>query len=189
MENDQLEINDINQYEAMSEELITIKLGDKVVIIDPDKLCFNEATLSTYMEKEAGYYSYFGAMLALAEKLSSEDEQAYEVIYWSRFVAIKDESGDSDKKVEGSTKSELAVQEAKKKCIESQYKVKLLQQHLRAWDKNHENSQSRGHFLRKEMDKLNRDIKSSDNYYEHRVEGIIKDDLNIDVEIDPNLLK
>lgn len=36
--------------------------------------------------------------------------------------------------------------------------VKLLQQYLRSWDKAHDNAQSLGHFLRKEMDKLNADI-------------------------------
>ena len=39
-----------------------------------------------------------------------------------------------------------------------QHKVTLLKQHLKAWDKAHENAMSRGHMVRKEMDKLNTDI-------------------------------
>jgi len=30
--------------------------------------------------------------------------------------------------------------------------------YLKAWDKNHDNAQNRGHTLRKELDKLNKDI-------------------------------
>ena len=42
----------------------------------------------------------------------------------------------------------------------------LLKQHLRSWDKAHENAQSRGHMIRKEMDKLNTDIMKKDIYQE-----------------------
>jgi hypothetical protein len=54
----------------------------------------------------------------------------------------------------------------------------LLQQHLRAWDKNHDNAQSRGHMIRKEMDKLNIDIyksKQLDVDIDRKVSEIIKE--------------
>jgi hypothetical protein len=46
---------------------------------------------------------------------------------------------------------------AKLKVNEAYLTVQLLKQHLRSWDKNHENAQSVGHFLRKEMEKMGKD--------------------------------
>ena len=52
---------------------------------------------------------------------------------------------------------------AKKKVVERKEVVGHIKAHLRAWDRNHDNSQNRGHTLRKELDKLNRDVYSSTN--------------------------
>ncbi len=157
-------------------EVQVVKLADKEVKLDPKNLEFNEHTLSEYMEKEAGWYDYFGSKLADAEYLMQRAELDYDVTYSERFKENK-ENGCSDKLAEANAKADSDVEEAKKVFLAAKHKVRLLQQHLRAWDRAHENAQSRGHFLRKEMDKLNKDIygPKADNYLERRIEEIVKE--------------
>jgi hypothetical protein len=45
----------------------------------------------------------------------------------------------------------------------------MLRQHLRAWDKNHENAQNRGNTLRKEMERLHKD-----RFMDDKIDEIIK---------------
>lgn len=143
-------------------DITKIVVNGEEVILDRSKLVFSEGTLSRYIEMEGGWYDYFGAKLAESEKELADKEANYEVIYSKRFTYWKDEYGcSSDKVAEAKTKADQEVVDAKSEVIEAKLNVRLLQQHLRSWDKNHENAQSRGHFLRKEMDKLNRDIKFS----------------------------
>jgi chromosome segregation ATPase len=141
------------------------------VVLDTNKLAFSEGTLSEYLETEGGWIDYFGAKLAEAEKQLAEadmeveqEEDEYEQIYSKVFSTLKETDGGSDKKVEGLTKVEPTVIAARKKvlqfkakAIEYKYVVRLLQQHLRAWDKNHENAQNRGNTLRKELERLHKD--------------------------------
>ena len=58
--------------------------------------------------------------------------------------------------------------DARKKAVEAKETVGHLKAHLRAWDKNHENVQNRGHSLRAEMKVLSRDI-----YAEQSIEDIL----------------
>jgi citrate synthase len=164
-------------------EIRKIHLGDKEVILDPDKMSFNETTLSDYMEKESGWYDYFGAMLADAEHIMHLLELEHDILYGERFKEQK-ENGCTEKLAEGNTKSDADVSSAKKKYLDAKHNVRLLQQHLRAWDKAHENAQSRGHFLRKEMDKLNKDLfgPKPDNYLERQLENKVD---NIVKEFNP----
>lgn len=156
------------------------------VMLDTNKLAFSEGTLSEYLETEGGWIDYFGAKLAEAEKQLAEadmevehEEDEYERIYSKTFAMIKDTEGGSDKLTEGKTKTEASVITARKKvlelkskAIECKYIVRLLQQHLRAWDKNHENAQNRGNTLRKELERLHKDkITSSE---EDKMNEIIK---------------
>ncbi len=158
----------------MEELTRTITVRDRPVLIDRTKLFFSEATLSEYIEKEGTYYDYYGAMLADAEREQADKEHAHDVVYSERFKEHKDQ-GCSDKLAEANSKADADVQAAKEELLDAKHNVKLLQQHLRAWDKNHENAQSRGHFLRKEMDKLSKDIMTprADNYIESRLERSI----------------
>ena len=64
--------------EAKTEKL---EIGGQTVTIDPQNLKFNEATLSNYIQTEAGYYDNFGAFLALAEKHLQRDEMIAEKLY------------------------------------------------------------------------------------------------------------
>jgi hypothetical protein len=54
-------------------------------------------------------------------------------------------------------KSDDNIQKCRENILTAKHKVKLLQQHLRAWDKSHDNAINRGYTLRKEMDKIHGD--------------------------------
>jgi hypothetical protein len=140
--------------------MTAIKVGEEVVDLDAENLKFNENTLTNYLQREGGHYNYFGGLLAKAEYLLQYRELDHEVAYADTFKMFKDEGG-SDKLAESKTESFPQVIEAKKKVIEAKYLVRQLVQHLKAWDKNHENAQSLGHHLRKEMDKLANDIRAA----------------------------
>ncbi len=149
----------------------SVMVNNQEVILDTSKLAFSEGTLSEYLEKEGGWIDYFGAKLAEAERQFAEmelevekEEDEYDRVYAKVFTTLKDTDGGSDKKIEGLTKVEpmvisarTKVIELKAKSIELKFTVRLLQQHLRAWDKNHENGQNRGNTLRKELERLNKD--------------------------------
>lgn len=175
-----------------TDEKQTIIVDGQRVDIDRGLLHFNELTLGEYIEKEGGYIDYFGAKLSEAERelanIDSETERLnveYDTLFSRKFADYKLANGGSDTLVEAKIKADLEVDEAKKKVLESKrsaieakYRVRLLTQHLRAWDKNHENAQSRGHFLRKEMDKLNRDIYLRDKMGDPMDDVIKEIDLN-----------
>jgi len=153
-----------------------VVLGKEEVKLDPTPLQFNESTLSTYLETEGSWYDYFGAKLADAEYLMQKYELAYEVVYSDKFKENK-ENGSSDKMAEAQAKCDQDVVSAKDMFLAAKHNVRLLQQHLRAWDKNHDNAMSRGHFLRKEMDKLNPSVYATrlDHFAERRIEDVVKD--------------
>ncbi len=171
------------------QEVRTIEIRGEEVQLDRSKLYFNEATLSEYIETEGGWIDYFGAKLADAERELADFENElstleadYEKLYSEKFSTTKDQGG-SDNYVKACVISDPDVEEARKKVIEgkknsieAKHNIRLLQLHLRAWDKNHENAQSLGHFIRKEMDRLNRDIyaKQPDNYIEKKIEETIQ---------------
>lgn len=166
------------------EDKRTITVYGQGVVLDSKKLEFSEGTLSEYLETEGGWIDYFGAKLAEAEKQYAEmemeveeEEDEYERIYSKVFSTIKDTEGGSDKLTEGKSKVEPTVIAARKKvlefkvkAIEKKYVVRMLQQHLRAWDKNHENAQNRGNTLRKELERLYKDKVT----YEDKMDEIIK---------------
>lgn len=132
----------------------TIDLGEfGQVVIDPGKLEFNEGTLSRYLEQEAGWYDYYGAKQADAEYLAAKAEEEFELKFHSIMKIEKSEKS-SDKLAEARAKTDVDVAAAYQRMIEAKYKAKLLQLHLRSWDRNHDNVQNRGHTLRKEMDRL-----------------------------------
>jgi hypothetical protein len=157
------------------------------VDLDTAKLAFSEGTLSEYLETEGGWIDYYGAKLAEAERQYAEmemeverEEDEYDRVYSRVFSTLKTTEGGSDKLVEGQSKVEPTVVAARKKVleiktksIELKYIVRLLQQHLRAWDKNHENAQNRGNTLRKELERLYKD-KVTTSAYEDKMDDIIK---------------
>jgi len=135
----------------------TIKIGSQEVVLDNRRLAFNEVSLNTFMENLALWYDYFSQKLAEAEAILSYKEYEYDVLFSAAYERSK-EDGCTDKLAEANAKKEANVCDAKKEIIGAKHKVTLLKQHLKAWDKAHENAMSRGHMVRKEMDKLNTDI-------------------------------
>lgn len=127
------------------------------VTVDPENLRFDEQSLTNYIQKEGGFYDNFGAYLALSERNLQNKEVAYEKLFCERFVEAK-ENGASDKLAEAKAKSDTLVIEFKQAITDAKYMVNRLKNHLKAWDKNHDNAQSLGYMLRKQMDKLNGDI-------------------------------
>lgn len=123
------------------------------VLIDPENLRFDEVTLTSYIQKEGGYYDNFGHYLSLAERNLQNKESQYEKMYCQRFVEAK-EYGSSDKLAEAKAKSDTIVMDLKNEISEARYAVNRLKNHLKAWDKNHDNAQSLGYMLRKQMDRL-----------------------------------
>lgn len=135
----------------------TIKIGNQEVVLDNSRLSFNEVSLSNFMENLGLWYDYFSQKLAEAEALLSYKEYEHELAFSSAYEKFKEE-GCTDKLAEANARKQDEVADYKKEIISAKHKVTLLRQHLRSWDKAHENAQSRGHMIRKEMDKLSSDI-------------------------------
>lgn len=164
--------NGLSLDDVLSKKRV-IKVVGEDVVIDPGRLKFNEATLNRFIEEEAGWYDYYGQRLAEAEGELQFREYKWEVKFAEKFAAFK-EAGGSDRLAEAQAKADVEVAASREAVIAAKQRVKILQQHLRSWDKCHENAQSRGHFLRKEIDKLNADIfHARDHGLDSRVEEII----------------
>ena len=134
------------------------------VEINPELLRFDETTLSSYIQTEGGYYDNFGEYLALAERNLQNCELRHEKLAAERFVEAKELHSASDKLAEAKAKADPDVASLKEKINDAKYAVNRLKQHLRAWDKNHDNAQSLGHMQRKMMDKINGDIMGRSPY-------------------------
>jgi hypothetical protein len=139
------------------DSVTTIKVGGQEIVLDSSRLAFNEASLNNFMENLALWYDYFSQKLAEAESILAYKEHEYDILFSSAYEKSK-ESGCTDKLAEANAKKDSEVCDAKKEIIGAKHKVILLKQHLKAWDKAHENAMSRGHMVRKEMDKLHTDI-------------------------------
>lgn len=139
-----------------------IEVAGEKVVLDPANLRFNEDTLSDYIQVEGGFYDNFGAHLARAEKILQYREMELEQIFAESFALTKD-TGGSDRLAEARAKANDDYTNKKKQIIEAKYLVARLKNHLKAWDKNHDNAQSLGHNLRKGMEKLQGEIRMKMN--------------------------
>lgn len=149
-----------------------IHISGEEVVLDNSRLAFNEVTLNTFMENLGLWYDYFSQKLAEAEALLAYKEHEYDIAFSKKYEESK-EQGCTDKLAEAAAKKSDEVCQAKKDIISSKFKVTVLKQHLRSWDKAHENAQSRGHMIRKEMDKLNLDVMRNSSSLEERVDAIV----------------
>lgn len=157
----------------MSDEVIEI--GQEKVPIDCEKMRFDEASLTKYMQEEAPWFSYLGQKIADLDWMRQRAEAEYEHAYAEKFVELKEGGGGSDKLVEMKCKSDEELYEKKKKIASAKRLVEKMRQHMRGWDKNHENASNYGHNLRKEMEKLGQDIKwSKDAEMADKVDAIIQ---------------
>lgn len=173
----------------MIEEKRKILVNGKEVVLDTSKLFFSEGTLSEYLEREGSWIDYFGAKLADAERQLAEmemkveiEEDEYDRVYASVFSTLKTTNGGSDKLVEGQSKIEPTVVMANSKVfalraevIAYKHTVNMLRQHMKAWDRNHENVLNRGNTLRKEMDRLYRDRIYDNKTDADKIDEIIKE--------------
>jgi hypothetical protein len=130
-----------------------IVIGDEEVVIDPSLLEFTDANLKDYMESEAGWIHYFGSKLCEAEYYMSIKESEYSRLYDDFFLGYK-QGKMTEKMAEAKAESEPSVAKARIEYFKAKKDMKHLQLYLRAWEKSHENAQSRTYVLRKEMDRL-----------------------------------
>ena len=147
-------------------DVIKINLGDKELIIDPSRLEFNEVTLTEFFQKSHGYYDNLGRGLANLEALYQTRKMELDEISSRKFDEYKTVGKISDKLAQAKTDSDPEVLAARKRLISVGRNVSMVKNHLKAWDKAHENALSTGHFLRKEMDKLGTVINESQKYRE-----------------------
>lgn len=138
-------------------EKITIEVRGKKVILDPENMKFNENTLAEYMNQEYGWIDYFGKQFEYAQKELALAEIEFDFIFSKKCIEIKD-SGTSDAYAKCAALANEEVKNAKIKVADRREAVGHLRAHLKAWDRNHENVQNRGHSLRAEMKTLNREI-------------------------------
>jgi len=153
-----------NMAEAPSEKIV-VKVNNKDLVLDPDNMIFNEFTLSNYMDREYAWIDYYGKQLEISNKELSMAELAYETKFNELYISFKDEGG-SDGYCKAKAQSNSECVKLYEYTIDRKTTVGLIKSHLKAWDKNHDNAQNRGHTLRKELDKLNRDI------YEKKDDGL-----------------
>lgn len=138
-------------------ELVKVIVNNKEIILNPKNMEFSDITLNDYMEKEYGWIDYFGKQLEYAQKEKLLAEIDAEAIFSEKYILAKD-SGGTEQYAKAKANADEDVVKAKKRVVELNEIVGQLKAHLRAWDKNHDNAQNRGYSLRKEIDKLNKDI-------------------------------
>lgn len=138
-------------------EIITVIVNGKEVKLDPKNMDFTDNNINEYMQREYRWIDYFGKQLELAQKARLIAEIEAEEIYSKKYVEAKDLGG-TEQYAKAKANANPDVVEARKNVIEKKEIEGFLKAHLRAWDKNHDNAQNRGHSLRKELDKLNKDI-------------------------------
>jgi hypothetical protein len=142
--------------EAPVEKTIVVVRG-KEISLDPDNMKFSDSTLSIYMDREYTWIDYFGKQLEFANEDCLNAEAEYDAIYSDKYVKSKD-IGNTENYAKAQALSDVDVIAARKKLNDCKKTVGLLKAHLKAWDKNHSNAQSRGHTLRQEMKALNQNV-------------------------------
>lgn len=138
-------------------EVIKVFVNGKNIILDAKNMEFSDNTLNEYMEKEYGWVDYFGKQLEYAQKERLDAEIDAEAIFSQKYIEAKDEGG-TEQYAKAKANANPDVIAAKKKVVELNETVGQIKAHLKAWDRNHDNAQNRGYTLRKEMDKLNKDV-------------------------------
>jgi hypothetical protein len=148
-----------------------IKIGEEEIHLDPKNLVFNEANLGEFLASAGVWYDYFGQKLCDAEALFQNYTLKYDALYAEKFAMYKD-SGCSDKLADAKTVASHDVYEAYDKVIAAKHKVRLVYQHLKAWDMAHQNALNRSYTLRAEMGKIHSGFKI-DKSMEEKIDEII----------------
>jgi hypothetical protein len=132
---------------------VTVTVAGREIVLDPANMKYNENSLQDYMGKEYGWVDYLGKQLEYAQKEALLADIEADRVYGIKFMESKDR-GESDNYAKAFANSHVEVVAAKQHLADRKEVVGHLKAHLKAWDKNHENVQNRGHTLRKELDKL-----------------------------------
>jgi len=138
----------------------SVAVGKDKVVLNPDHLKFDDATLNKFLMEAASWYNYYGQKLADAESYLQWFETKYDQEYSKKFAFHK-ESGCTEKLAESKSKTDTEVENAKNASIKAKRTVGKLKQFIRAMDKAHESAINFGYMLRKEMDKTNFRIKQA----------------------------
>lgn len=146
--------------EELPNECIVVKVCGKEVRLDPENMKFNEANINKFMECEYAWIDYYGKQLELAQKELALAEMEYDVAFNKKYIEVKD-AGNSDAYSKAKAQTDQDVIDCHKAMLQKRETVGLIKAYLRAWDRNHDNAQNRGHTLRKEFEKL-KDTRSSD---------------------------
>lgn len=128
--------------------------------IDTDDLVFTDATLNNFFEKVGGIIDYIGSAHANSMRFLSVCELSYRHKYIEKFKQHKD-LAKSDKTAELYAEGDPECIQIKNMIIQAKYNKDRLYAHLQALNSAREDACQRGHMLRKEMEKLNSDIKLS----------------------------
>lgn len=158
-----------------------VRLLDEEVVINPNDLLFDDRTLNQFFERVSGRIDYIGRCHADAQHISLRREQEYEQMWLGLYKRYRlGESKCAEKTSELLAKGDDAVQKAKQEYIEAKHTRDLLYAHLQALNAAREDAHNRGHFIRKEMDKLHSDIMLTPEQQSRRVEvpTATEDDIN-----------
>ena len=143
----------------------TFNLDGDDIVLDPANLKFSDPTLNQFFELVSGFCDYYGQKLADANRAVARAEQLYERLYIEKFKEFREgcngESGKSEKTSELYAKAETEVTKAKTAVNETVYKRDSIWNHLKALNAAREDAHNRGHFLRKELDKLGMEVRST----------------------------
>ena len=157
---------------------VKVEVAGAQIILDPDNMKYNENNIGDYMNKEYGWIDYLGKQLEYAQKELMLAEIDVETEYSKKFLEAKDASN-TDTYSKAFAFAHQDVVAAKKKVVDRKEAVGHLKAHLRAWDKNHDNVQNRGHSLRTEMKILNREIYESPQENFCDIEDYLKKEKNL----------
>lgn len=138
-------------------EIVKVTVQGREIVLDPKNMKYNENSLGDYMSKEYGWVDYLGKQLEYAQKEVLLAEIEIDRLVGLRYMEAKD-TGQSEGYSKAFANSSDDVVAARRHFAERKEVVGHIKAHLKAFDKNHDNAQNRGHTLRKELDKLNRDI-------------------------------
>lgn len=142
-----------------------IQIMDETWEIDNNNLRFSDATLNQFFERISGIIDYVGAGHAKAMYWATKLDHEHKQKFIEKFKAFKDE-GKSDKNAELCAEGDPDVSVIKQDYIKAKYVKDRLYAHLSALNSAREDAHNRGHMLRKELDKLNMDIRQVGNYGE-----------------------
>jgi len=155
-------------------EIVKVIVQGREIELNPKNMKYNENTLGEYMGKEYGWVDYLGKQLEYAQKEVLFADIEVDRLFSLRYIEAK-EKGESEGYSKAFALSRDDVVAAKKYLAERKEAVGHIKAHLKAFDKNHENAQNRGHTLRKELDKLNRDIYVSPDDATCTFEDVLKE--------------